>query len=83
MMHCCTRLKACSAHHSCAAAEHYGFVLDSNLHDAALLPIGALPVSQLREGLQQKDCWLHPCGVPSWELLRALRIWAAMQCGHG
>jgi len=83
MMLCCTKTERLQCSLSCAAAEHYGFVLDSNPHDAALLPIGALPDSQLRGGLQQKDCWLHPCGVPSWELLRALRIWAAMQSGHG
>ena len=73
----------CNTKRSDAAAEHYGFVLDSNPHDAALLPIEALPDIQLRAGLQQKHCWLHPCGVPSWDLLRTLRIWAAMQLGHG
>ena len=72
----------CSNDRCLAIAEHYGFVLESNPHDAALLPVEALPHSQLREAVQQRDCWLHPCGVPSWTLLEALRIWAAAQCGQ-
>ena len=61
----------------CHAAEHYGFVLDDNPHDAALLPVGALPDDQLQGSIQPRECWLHPCGTPSWGLLRALRTWAA------
>ena len=67
----------------CHAAEHYGFVLDDNPHDAALLPVGALSDDQLQGSIQPRECWLHPCGTPSWGLLRALRTWAATLCGHG
>ena len=67
----------------CHAAEHHGFVLDDNPHDAALLPAEALPDEQLRGSVQPRECWLHPCGTPSWGLLRALRTWAATSCGHG
>ena len=76
-------LQSCSTDDSRAVSEQYGFVLDSNPHDAALLPVGALPDGLVRAGLQQKECWLHPCGVPSWDLLRALRIWAASHFGQG
>ncbi|CAK0784490.1 hypothetical protein CVIRNUC_007694 [Coccomyxa viridis] len=71
------------SHSNLDLLEHYGFVLDDNPHDAALLPVGALPDGQLQGSVQPRECWLHPCGTPSWGLLRALRTWAATSCGHG
>ena len=61
-------------------AEHYGFILDHNPHDQALLPISAFPDSFATYLQQQQhnssQCWLHCNGIPGWQLLRDLRCWA-------
>ena len=48
------------------AAEHYGFVLDDNPHDAALLPVAALPDDQLRAapGVLAAPLWDSLLGPP-------------------
>lgn len=55
--------------------EHYGFVLQDNPHDVAVLPVELFSEAVQR----QLDEWgalplVHNNGNPSWELLRALRL---------
>ncbi|GLI63985.1 hypothetical protein VaNZ11_007094, partial [Volvox africanus] len=63
--------------------EHYGFVLQYNPHDTALLDPALLPVpSAARTSagspcLTPADCFLHANGQPSWQLLHFLRYCAA------
>ena len=59
-------------------AEHYGFVLDNNPFDTVLVPLDSLPPSwkiipdiQL---LKPKHCFLHYNGIPSWALMKAVRL---------
>ncbi|KAK9908367.1 hypothetical protein WJX75_006775 [Coccomyxa subellipsoidea] len=68
------------AHTNLELLEHYGFVSEDNPYDTAQLPVIMLP-----EGLQGTvpltATYLQRNGMPSWELLRDLRIWAASQLG--
>jgi len=64
--------------------ETYGFCLppgggpSDNPHDAAPLPPGAFaPYCRREPPLPAADCRLHWNGLPSWELLRVLRVNAA------
>ncbi|KXZ46488.1 hypothetical protein GPECTOR_43g924 [Gonium pectorale] len=69
--------------------EHYGFVLEDNPHDTALLDpellLQQLPPAALAaaaaHGLDPPppaaECSLHADGAPSWQLLRLLRFCAA------
>jgi hypothetical protein len=54
-------------------AEHYGFQLDDNPHDMAVLPrhllAGALG-SEAAAQLKAAQAAVHACGVPSWALLQ-------------
>ena len=63
-------------------AEHYGFLLDGNAHDRALLPpgaFGALEPGLAAAGLAPAQRWLHPGGLPCWSLLHALRAATAVR----
>ncbi|KAK9858441.1 hypothetical protein WJX84_008343 [Apatococcus fuscideae] len=51
--------------------EHYGFVLEDNSHDRALLDPTWL--KGCHPPAPHAACWLHPSGRPSWELLSLLR----------
>lgn len=53
------------------SAEYYGFIVEDNDDDLAFLSLSLLP--QLK-GLPAKQCLLHASGVPSWELMKALRL---------
>jgi len=60
--------------------EFYGFQLDDNPHDMALLPAGPLSRAigtSASGGLRAEDAALHACGMPTWLLLQALRKAAA------
>lgn len=62
-------------HTNLGLLEHYGFVLEDNPHDVAVLPTSALPgpvVTQLES--MGAEPVIHANGNPSWELLRALRL---------
>ncbi len=61
-------------------AEHYGFVLEDNPYNTAQLPVEKLP-EDIRGTVPVKASCLQRNGMPSWELLRELRIWAASQTG--
>ncbi|KAK9843754.1 hypothetical protein WJX81_004943 [Elliptochloris bilobata] len=61
--------------------EHYGFLLEGNGHDRALLPpgaFGALEPGLAAAGLTPAGRWLHPGGLPCWALLHALRVATAV-----
>lgn len=62
------------------SAEYYGFLLDNNPHDRAKLPLELLPRA-LQDTLNGESCWLHPSGLPSWEFMKELRLWAANVLG--
>jgi hypothetical protein len=54
-------------------AEHYGFQLDDNPHDMALLPQPVLAQAlgaEAAAALPPAQAALHGCGVPSWALLQ-------------
>jgi hypothetical protein len=63
-----------SRHGGCLLdAEHYGFQLDDNPHDMALLPQPVLARalgSEAAAALPPAQAALHACGVPSWALLQ-------------
>ncbi len=64
------------------ATEHYGFLLEANGHDRAILPpgvFGALEPDLAAAGLVHAERWLHPLGVPCWHLLLALRLATAVR----
>lgn len=53
--------------------EFYGFQLDDNPHDMALLPAGPLSRAigtSASGGLRAEDAALHACGMPTWLLLQ-------------
>ena len=54
-------------------AELYGFVLEENPDDQAMLPLLAFG-NNLAQHVQPADAWLHWNGVPSWHLLWGLRL---------
>ena len=67
-----------SRHGGCLLdAEHYGFQLDDNPHDMALMPqpilVRALG-SEAAAALPPAKAALHACGVPSWALLQVACI---------
>ncbi|CAL8469431.1 g8972 [Coccomyxa elongata] len=68
------------AHTNLELLEHYGFVLEDNPYDTAQLPIEMLP-EDIRGTVPVKASCLQRNGMPSWELLRELRIWAASKTG--
>jgi hypothetical protein len=54
-------------------AEHYGFQLDDNPHDMALLPRHVLARAlglEAAAALPAAQAALHACGAPSWALLQ-------------
>ncbi len=53
------------------SAEHYGFLLEDNPHDTVFLPPALFPTAK---HMPYKHCFLHASGVPSWELMKALRL---------
>ena len=63
--------KYCSGHVP-ECAEYYGFLLEDNPHDTVFLPPALF--SPVVKELSDRDCYLHANGVPSWELMKALRL---------
>ena len=62
-------------------AEHYGFQLDDNPHDTALLPRHVLAHalgSEAAAQLKAAQASVHACGVPSWALLQV--AWSWLRC---
>lgn len=60
--------------------EHYGFQLEDNPHDTAILPraiVQRVLGEKAAEELPLEAAALHPCGIPKWSLLQALRLSAA------
>lgn len=60
--------------------EHYGFVLPATLnpHDLAVLPSSCLPAAVVSALAADKRA-VHPNGMPTWDLLRELRLAAMSQ----
>lgn len=57
------------------SAEHYGFVLDTNPYETAHIPRAVIEEAAGQDcGLAEADCFVHANGVPSWALMKALRL---------
>ena len=74
-----------------SAAEHYGFVMADNPHDAAHMPFEAFSdtfAAHMKQNPSRSGhSYLHCNGVPSWQLLQSLRYCMASsaekkKCGH-
>eukprot|EP01025_Chloroclados_australasicus_P013381 TRINITY_DN16304_c0_g1_i3.p1 TRINITY_DN16304_c0_g1~~TRINITY_DN16304_c0_g1_i3.p1 ORF type:complete len:402 (-),score=30.15 TRINITY_DN16304_c0_g1_i3:47-1252(-) len=50
--------------------ELYGFQIEQNQQDIALLPISMFEI----DGVQQEECGLHFNGQPTWKLITNLRL---------
>ena len=55
-------------------AGQYGFVLEDNPDDQAMLPLEAFALTALAAHVQPSEVWLHWNGIPSWKLLSGLRL---------
>jgi len=72
------------AHTNLELLEHYGFLLQDNPHDTVLLPPELLCSEERQSGVLNglpthvsvpaKECYITRNGVPSWEVMKALRL---------